>query len=309
MEKIYNFYVLFDENDEESIRYVGTTCRKISQRFSQHKYCAMHPEKRGLPVHKWMYSRYKEGINICYKQIDSCEESEWEEREKYWISYYKKLGHNLLNIDSGGRGSITKEKRSEDSIQRSIDGHKKAVIALNKDGSFYKEFSSIKEAVESLSLKSKSSIGNVLKGRAKSAGGYMWVYKDKYTPNSIECYENNNSKRRIKVYSFNLDGTLYKEFPYLRAFDNLEGLSQNGVRSAIKNKNIYHNKYWSLENTINISEYERPHKFEIEYNGEKMYARTLKQVSEMTNLNYTYLSSNLKNGYFEYKNYKILKLN
>lgn len=34
MEKIYNFYVLFDENDEESIRYVGTTCRKISQRFS-----------------------------------------------------------------------------------------------------------------------------------------------------------------------------------------------------------------------------------------------------------------------------------
>ena len=309
MERIYKFYVLFDEKDPEDIRYVGVTCNSVNTRFSQHKYCAMHPEKRGLPVHKWMYSRYTKGININYKQIDQCSEQNWENREKYWIKFYKDAGFNLLNLDKGGRGSITKEKRSISSIQRSVDGHKKSVIALNKDGSFFKEYSSIVEATTELNLKSKSSIGNALKGISKSAGGYIWVYKEDYNPNNNIIYTDDHVKRRCKVYAFNLDGTLFKEYPYLRIFDTLDGFSTNGVRTAIKNKKIYHNKYWSLYESINISEYEKIYKFKIVYNENITYAKTLKQVSEITGLNYTYLSSKLKSGNCIYKNYNIEKMN
>ena len=96
-----------------------------------------------------MYSHYEKGETIVVKQIDTCNENEWEEREKYWIKYYKDNGFDLLNISEGGKGVVTEEMRSKSSIERSIGAHCKAVVALNKDGSFYKEFESIKEASES----------------------------------------------------------------------------------------------------------------------------------------------------------------
>lgn len=71
--------------------------------------------------------------------------------------------------------------RSKDSMTRSAEGHQKPIIALNLDGSFYKEFASIKCAAKEMRVV-RTSIGNVLSGRSKSAGGYMWVYKQDYNP-------------------------------------------------------------------------------------------------------------------------------
>lgn len=59
-------------------------------------------------------------------------------------------------------------------IKRSADKHKKAVDMLTKEGKYVKTFPSIIEAVSELGLKSKSSIGNVLAGRSKTAAGYQW---------------------------------------------------------------------------------------------------------------------------------------
>lgn len=255
MEKIYNFYVLSASSDAENIRYVGVTVKTVKQRFYSHKYCAIHPEKRGLPVHKWMYSHYEKGDDIIVKQIDSCREKEWEDREKYWISYYKNLGFNLLNISEGGKGVVTLEMREKDSIERSVESHKKSVVALYKDGTFYKEYDSITEATVDLQIKSKSAIGNALKGRSKSAGGYLWVYKEDYKPNNKYIYSPREGKRK-KVYQFDIDGFLINEYPSLRYFDSLNGWSMNGVRSAIKNKSLYHDCYWALSDKILLDEYE-----------------------------------------------------
>ena len=59
MEKQYYFYTLSTKSDIENIRYIGVTTRTLKARFSQHKYCALHNEKRGLPVHKWMFKHYQ----------------------------------------------------------------------------------------------------------------------------------------------------------------------------------------------------------------------------------------------------------
>lgn len=67
MEKVYKFYVLSTSTDIDNIRYVGVTTKTVQQRFYGHKYCAMHPEKRGLPVHKWMYKHYQLGEDIIFK--------------------------------------------------------------------------------------------------------------------------------------------------------------------------------------------------------------------------------------------------
>lgn len=108
--KKYYFYGLYAEDEPDKICYVGVTSRAIAVRFSQHKYSANH-ENRSMPVHKWMYSKYKKGIEIKFKEIDSCFESEWKEKEVYWISYYRKLNPFLLNLQKGGSGVITNNMR------------------------------------------------------------------------------------------------------------------------------------------------------------------------------------------------------
>lgn len=308
--KIYNFYVLFDEQNPEDIRYVGTTTKKINERFAQHKYCAMHPEKRGLPVHKWMYSKYKNGGKIGFKKIDECSEEDWEEREKYWISYYKSQGFNLMNLDKGGKGIITKEKRSISSIERSIKGHEKAVIALNKDGSFYKEFESASKATKELGLKSNSAIGNVLSGRSKSSAGYLWVFKDDYDENKNYSYNPDYLNKRIKVYSFYTNGNLDKEYPYIKIFDEIGGFSENGVRAAIKNKKIYHNRFWSYEPIINISEYDNGMRFKVTCpDGDILYFSTQKEVKNFLNISESSLRTQMKDSVqITIKNYKIERI-
>lgn len=63
-----------------------------------------------------MYSVYNKGGKIIPIKIAECSESEWENKEKALIKEYKEKGYRLLNIDEGGKGSITLEKRSKDSI-------------------------------------------------------------------------------------------------------------------------------------------------------------------------------------------------
>lgn len=307
--KIYNFYVLFDESCPEKIRYVGTTTKKIEERFSQHKYCAIHPEKRGLPVHKWMYSIYKNGGKIGIKKIDECNEDLWEDREKYWINYYKTIGFNLMNLDSGGKGVITKEKRSLNSIERSIKGHEKAIIALNKDGSFFKEFESGVKASEELHI-SKTSIQNNLSKRSKSAGGYIWVYKKDYNKNETYSYSPRKYENSKCVYCFDLKGNLIQKYESIGSIEKLSGYSRNGLLFAINNKKIYHNYYWNFDNIINIDEYEKYDRYEVIYQNTSKKFRTLTDLSKDINISLSTLSTKLKgNTEINIKDYTIKIIN
>lgn len=248
-----------------------------------------------MPVHKWMYSHYEKGENILVKQIDTCEECEWENKEKYWIKYYRDLGFDLLNISEGGKGVVTKEMRDKSSIERSAEAHCKIIIALNKDGSFYKEYNSIKEASEEMGVP-RSAIGNALNGRSKSSKGFMWVYKDEYDSNKKYTY--NPKSKAIPVYEFDLDGILLNKYPSLDYFDTLKGWSMNGVKTAIKDKRIYHDKYWSTDTSIEISEYEQFFYYqELDSKGNltELY-RTQTEITRKFNLSPSNVCLRIKNN-------------
>ena len=241
-----------------------------------------------------MFSHYEKGDDIIITKIDECDISCWEDREKYWINHYKNLGFELMNISEGGCGVITKEMREQSSIDRSSNKHKKAIIALLKDGTFYKEFDSIKQATEELGLRSHSAIGNVLKGRAKSSGGYLWVYKKDYDESLQYTY--NKIEKGTKVYEFEIDGTLLNVYPSKKYFEKLDGWSFNGVQSAIKNKTIYHDHYWSTNDSIDISEYE-PYFYyqEIDSDGNiiEMF-RTQQEICDKYNISPAVVCTNIK---------------
>lgn len=162
-----------------------------------------------------MYSVYKKGGNIISTKIAECGEDDWEKMEQDLISQYS-LTHKLLNVDKGGAGVITKEKRNISGIQRSAEAHKKAIVLLDTKGILVDICDSVNTASKKYKL-SRTSIGNVLSGRSKTCGGYYIILQDTYKSpdfNVKEFIDNiNNSKRKQKtIYQFNLSGELINSF-------------------------------------------------------------------------------------------------
>lgn len=250
MDRTYLFYALSASSKPEVIRYIGVTSQTIKKRFYQHKYCALH--KRDLPVHKWMFSHMKKGDTILCKQIGQSSEYDWEQVEKQLISKYKR-GGRLLNIDAGGHGVITKEKRSIDSRIRSAEGHFKKIALIDYFGTT-NVCNSCKEAVQKFGV-SRTAIGNVLAGRSKTANNYYIVTEELLKSpgfDPIEYVDNCNREAKIKlVFEFNLDGTLKNIYKSKSSV----GIDKGTLNRAITNKWSLHNSFWALSRTINIKEY------------------------------------------------------
>lgn len=103
MEKVDNrkvkIYVL-KHPDTNEVRYVGKTTRMLCQRLGNHIYNAKKT-KHNMHLSNWILSILKEGKKPIIELIEECNYSVWQEREKYWISFYP----NLINVTKGGDGS------------------------------------------------------------------------------------------------------------------------------------------------------------------------------------------------------------
>ena len=111
MEKVY-IYCLKDT--EENIRYVGKTTN-IKRRLYSHIAEAKR-SKTNRYVHNWIKSLLKNKQKPIIEIIEVCNENNWEEREKYWIKYYRNIIPNLCNNCDGGTGGITKENLSKEQL-------------------------------------------------------------------------------------------------------------------------------------------------------------------------------------------------
>lgn len=258
---LYYFYTLTSSDDPENIRYVGVTTNKLTQRLSGHRYNAIYPNKRSQPVHKWMWNKIQNKCDICITQIDCCEENLWESIERKWIQYYRELGYDLLNVSEGGSGVITKDMRTKNGIQRSIDAHKKAIYALDmKTLEIVKEYSSIVEATKDLGLRSKSAIGNALNPKSKTAssGGYYWAFKEEYDNGNFTLKFKNPYPhgKTGSVYQFDLQGNLINTYYGVQdACYKLNVKNGTPLNKSIKDKRMYKNSYWSFNEKIDISEF------------------------------------------------------
>lgn len=117
-----HIYTLSDPTTGE-IRYVGKTIN-IKRRFYQHTNKKIQQNSK-THVSNWLLSLLDKSNKPIIEIIETCEKA-WEEREIYWIEYYKNLGCKLCNISEGGRG-CSGYKRSE--VQKS----KQSLVMLGKN--------------------------------------------------------------------------------------------------------------------------------------------------------------------------------
>lgn len=192
--------------------YIGKTLDTIENRWKSHIKDSKrtHCEKRPL------YSAFKKyGIeNFIIEEVEHCSVDQLNEREVYWIEFYRSF-KNGYNATRGGDGksycdydliySLHKQGMnlleisqclgySPDTCSKAIksfgvskkelvdNGRKvvrKTIIQLDKDTEeILRIFPSLQEACDFLGKQSSGHISDVCKGKRKTAYGYKWKYGD-----------------------------------------------------------------------------------------------------------------------------------
>lgn len=100
--KSITIYALVDPRTNE-VKYVGKTCQNINIRLSSHM-----RDRRPSKKTNWIKSLSALGMKpvpLILESINcSAEHKEWEESERFWISYLRFIGAKLTNLTDGGEG-------------------------------------------------------------------------------------------------------------------------------------------------------------------------------------------------------------
>ena len=87
--------------DTLEIRYVGKTIGSLNKRLCNHIANAKG-NKHNKHLSNWILNILNDKKRPIIELIEECDNSVWQEREKYWISQYS----NLINLTKGGDGCI-----------------------------------------------------------------------------------------------------------------------------------------------------------------------------------------------------------
>jgi hypothetical protein len=101
--KPINVYRLLDPITKE-IRYIGITTCTLIQRLKQH----IKETQKGKYSHRcnWIRSLLEKELEPIIELIEVTDFSNWQDRERFWIAYYKDDGSPLTNGTLGGEGSL-----------------------------------------------------------------------------------------------------------------------------------------------------------------------------------------------------------
>lgn len=99
-----HIYTLSDPRLPARIRYVGWTInpkRRLREHVSRAQYHREDTHKA-----RWIRGLLSIGIKPDLITIEQTDELHVQERERYWISYYRTLGFPLTNLSEGGDGVL-----------------------------------------------------------------------------------------------------------------------------------------------------------------------------------------------------------
>lgn len=163
----------------------------------------------------WHAIQYFNGLtNFTREILETVNEEELDEKERYWIEKENSLVPYGYNIDKGGQGQH----------------NTKSVDQYDLKGEKINSFPSIQAAADANKCHI-SAILNVLSGRCKQAHGFYWTYKDE----PLVILSNKKSHRK-PVYQFDLQGNLIKEFESASNADRFYKLPM-GTCADCANKN------------------------------------------------------------------------
>lgn len=183
-------YALIDPRDN-IIKYIGQTRYSLHKRYLEHLRSSNYAETKNYNVYCWINELKNNQQLPLIKEIEKIDVFLLNEREKYWIEFYRK---QLKNVTKGGDGIKYINKRSfsvqhRKNIGDSCRGNKhynfgkpainrKMICGydINNDKSV-KKYESVKSAGIDNNL-CPSAISLCLINKRYSSGGYVWLYSN-----------------------------------------------------------------------------------------------------------------------------------
>lgn len=105
MPRVTYIYGLVDPREPEHFRYVGKSV-DLKQRLSLHfskRECDKDTHRS-----RWVNAIRRDGVRPFLKVLECCDDTTWEEAERWWIAHLLKNGHRLTNGTSGGDADYTR---------------------------------------------------------------------------------------------------------------------------------------------------------------------------------------------------------
>jgi GIY-YIG catalytic domain. len=140
-------YALADPLAPMEVRYVGKTSKELHVRLAEHITERLRLRHQNHRLH-WIRKICGEGRSPIIWLLEVCPESEWKEREQFWIAFFRPLGQ-LTNSTDGGdcapssrpdvRAKISAAKRGKKMSPAAYaawktSGHTERTVARNKRG-------------------------------------------------------------------------------------------------------------------------------------------------------------------------------
>lgn len=210
--------------------YIGqTTKKRPTDRFSQHKYLALHPqqEKNISYLHRAMKS---DGIdNFKFEIIEQVDNLLLNEREKYWIKQYNSLAPNGYNLTVGGQGtpgfsrpqSQEEKNKKGNSVKKYYQNHPQAREKVSQRTKELWKDPEYREKVISSNKKFYQQHPDMFKGKNNS------MYGKYHTEEALEKIRAHAATRKLKIAQLNKD-----TLEIIQIFD--------GVKDAEKALNVSH---------------------------------------------------------------------
>ena len=207
---IYRIYHI-----ESGKSYIGQTSLSVEERYKQHIYNAQLKTSRAYNQHlKRAIRKYGED-SFAVEEIEQCDNSLLDEREKYWIEHYDSVRHGY-NMTYGGEGKV--EHDSKEMVDKWNSGMNITEIC--------KELGLCWKCV-SKHLKASGITDEEIKKRR-----YDTAIRDKMKP----------------VYQYSLDGVLIAEYPSVA--DAKRKCGCKTIYNAVGKHKKSHGYYWSYEKAV-----------------------------------------------------------
>lgn len=106
MNRPVSIYVLFDRKFPEHYRYVGKTVSSAYSRNLSHLFEAIGEHFFSTRCHKcnWIKQVLNSRSFVYHKVVDTCDELNQSDFERYYVAKYSVEGHDLTNMTDGGEG-------------------------------------------------------------------------------------------------------------------------------------------------------------------------------------------------------------
>jgi hypothetical protein len=225
-------YKLIDPRDN-SIRYIGQTTKDLKTRYRGHMNDSISQNKNYRKC-IWIRKLVKLGILPIIELIEEVELQNLDEREEYWIKFYKDMGINLTNTLNSKNEVCGKIKE----YQRKLSD--KPIYTFNRYTGEKLEFKSSYEASDILKL-NRYNIAKCIsaKGACKCYFIQYIPFEDNWIPPIIKHF--------ISIQLTDINGSKFKFPSIAKAIEFTKGTvrqHKNGTRSAINTNKFYRGYYW-----------------------------------------------------------------